>query len=600
MNASARRLLILAVGGSSAILAGTPGLIGGYPQFVMASVAFFSIAVLAVSMVAGLTGIWSLGHMAFVAVGAYLSANLSAAGVPLEVSVLLAFTISGAIGFVLGLSAGRFSVLYFGLLTMALSLAASEVIGHWSEYTGGDEGMPVVPARIVLLNMQSLSLQGAVVLTIGLATFAFLLADYVTHGPIGRRWLAVKSQRVASTAIGLRPQFENAKAFALSSAIASLAGIGIAFSISYLDPVGFDLNVGVQLLVATVVGGAGSLLGALLGAAFIVVVPEMARSLPTVSMFVFGLSTILVLLFLRKGIVPTVSGWLMRVFGRTKRQAPSSAHTFQAEAVADLVRKLLPAANDDLEVKNLSVHFGGVKALDGVSLTVPAGRSVGLIGPNGAGKTTLLNVLSGFYQATLADAVRLGDTNLMTLPTHGRAAAGFGRTFQHAELFGELTLREMFETTADLGTTRRNAAQLPTMTSSEVAQRIIDGLGLSGYADLLPDELPFGIQKVADVGRVLASGTSVIAFDEPFAGLDSTERAAIRTILQGMRQAGVSILIIDHAVQEVMDISDRVFAFEFGRPLAEGLPYEVRQHPEVLRAYFGTTDVTVAKQVVVT
>lgn len=244
------------------------------------------------------------------------------------------------------------------------------------------------------------------------------------------------------------------------------------------------------------------------------------------------------------------------------------------------------------------MHFGGVRALDGVGLSVPAGKAVGLIGPNGAGKTTLLNVLSGFYQATRADAVTLGDTDLTTLPTHGRAAAGFGRTFQHAELFGELTLRDMFETTAELGAARRKAGGLPAASAAEVAQRIIDGLGLSAYADLLPGELPFGIQKVADVGRVLATGASVIALDEPFAGLDAAERTAIRTILQGMRQAGVSILIIDHAVQEVMDISDRVVAFEFGRLLVEGLPEEVRHHPEVLRAYFGTSEVSAVKKVV--
>ncbi len=598
MSPLVRRLLILAVGIAAGTIAGVPGLIGGYPQFVMASVAFFSIVVLAVSMVAGLTGIWSLGHMSFVALGAYLAANLSAVGVPVEVIAVAAFALSAAIGFVLGLSAGRFSVLYFGLLTMALSLAASEVIGHWYDYTGGDEGMPVTPARIFLLGIGSLGLQGAVVLTIGLATFSFLLADVVANGSLGRKWLAVKSQRVASTAIGLKPQLENAKAFSLSAGIASLAGLGIAYSISYLDPVGFELNVGVQLLVATVVGGAGSLLGALLGAAFIVVVPEMARSVPTVSIFVFGLSTVLILLFLRKGIVPTVSAWMARLVGRGQRKPVGEAHAFRAEAVADLVRQLLPPATEVLEVRNLSVHFGGVRALDGVGLTVPAGKSVGLIGPNGAGKTTLLNVLSGFYQATRADAVKLGNTDLMTLPTHGRAAAGFGRTFQHAELFGELTLREMFETTAELGAARRKAASLPAASAAEVAQRIIDGLGLSAYADLLPGELPFGIQKVADVGRVLATGASVIALDEPFAGLDAGERTAIRTILQGMRQAGVSILIIDHAVQEVMDISDRVVAFEFGRLLVEGLPQEVRHHPEVLRAYFGTSEVSAVKKVV--
>jgi ABC-type branched-subunit amino acid transport system ATPase component/ABC-type branched-subunit amino acid transport system permease subunit len=599
MSATVRRLLIVVISVSAAIIAGTPGLIGSYPQFVITSIAFFSISVLAVSMLAGLTGIWSLGHMAFVALGAYLAANLGQMGVPAEVIVLIAFVAAGLIGFVLGLSAGRFSVLYFGLLTMAMCLASSEIIGHWTEVTGGDEGMPVAPARVLLLDIPSLNLQGAVVLTITLATICFLIVDFVAHGSIGRRWLAVKSQRTASTAIGIKPPLENAKAFALSSAIASLSGIGIAYSISYLDPVSFDLNAGVQLIVATVVGGAGSMLGSLLGAAFIVVVPEMARSVPTVSIFVFGLSTVLILLFLRRGVVPTIASALVRARGRSARNPEAGAHAFNAEAVANLVRELLPPAKAALEVKDLSVRFGGVHALDSVSLSLPPGTSVGLIGPNGAGKTTLLNVLSGFYQAAPGSTARLGDANLTKLPPHARVSVGFGRTFQHAELFGDLTLRQMFETAADVGAAPRRAADLPSRSASEVAQRIIDGLGLAAHADLFPGELPFGIQKVADVGRVLATGASVIALDEPFAGLDAIERTAIRTILQGMRQAGVSILIIDHAVQEVMDISDRVVAFEFGRLLVEGLPDEVRNHPEVLRAYFGTSEVSAIRKAVV-
>jgi len=598
VSALSRRLAILAAGLAAGVLAGTPGLIGGYPQFILASIAFFSIVVLAVSMVAGLTGIWSLGHIAFVALGAYLAANLTAMGVPVEAIAVVAFVSAGLVGYVLGLSAGRFSVLYFGLLTMALSLAASEVIGHLAAYTGGDEGMPVLPARVLVLGMRTLSLQGAVVLTVVLATFAFLLADAVMQGPVGRRWLAVKSQRVAATAIGLRPQIENARAFALSAAIASLAGIGIAFCISYLDPVGFSLNVGVQLLVATVVGGAGSLLGALLGAAFIVVVPEAARSIPSVSMFVFGLSTVLILLFLRRGIVPTLGAALARWRGRRAKGAPAPVHVFRAEAVADLVRELMPPAAKALEIKDLSVRFGGVRALDGVSLSVPPGSSVGLIGPNGAGKTTLLNVLSGFYTATRAGAVRLGETDLTSLPPHARVGVGFGRTFQHAELFGELTLRQMLETAADLGAAARKAGDLPARAPAQIATLILEGLGLTSSADLFPGELPFGIQKVADVGRVLATGASVVALDEPFAGLDAGERTAIRTILQGMRQAGVSILIIDHAVQEVMDISGSVVVFEFGKLLVEGAPEDVRAHPEVLRAYLGTTDVVRAEQVV--
>jgi branched-chain amino acid transport system ATP-binding protein len=134
------------------------------------------------------------------------------------------------------------------------------------------------------------------------------------------------------------------------------------------------------------------------------------------------------------------------------------------------------------------------------------------------------------------------------------------------------------------------------MAPAEVAQRIIAGLNLGPSADMKPSELPFGIQKVADVGRVLATGASVIALDEPYAGLDASERSAVRTIFQGMRASGVSILIIDHAVQEVLSISDRVVVFEFGRLLAEGLPNDIRGHPEVLRAYFGE-DAIEAKKV---
>ncbi|CAH1695297.1 MULTISPECIES: ATP-binding cassette domain-containing protein [unclassified Chelatococcus] len=590
MNALSRSLLIIGIGAAIAVLV---GFAEGYSQFVIASVAFVSISVLAVSTLAGLTGIWSMGHMAFVAFGAYLSAQLALRGWPVELAIPCAMIGAGVVGFLLGLSAGRFSVLYFGLLTMALSLAASEIIGHWTEVTGGDEGIAVTPAVSLVLGRE-LDLGDAVVLCVLLATLAFLLTDIIARGPVGRRWLAVKSQRIAATAIGLKPQRDNALAFAFSAAIASLSGIGIAFSIGYLDPVGFDLNMGVKLIVATVVGGAGSLLGALLGAAFIVVVPEMARNVPAFSEFVFGLATVLTLLFLRQGIVPSIGAALARRWKMRKPQTPSD-QALDSGAIAQVVSTLLPPATETLETRDLAVEFGGVKALQGVGLTLPPGNSVGLIGPNGAGKTTFLNVLSGFYQATSAEAVRLGEADLTTLKPSDRIGIGFGRTFQHAELFGDLTLRETFAVAALQGAARRRTHRLPDMTAAEVAERIIAGLNLGAVADMKPAELPFGIQKVADVGRVLATGVSVVALDEPFAGLDANERTAIRTILQGMRAAGVSILIIDHAVQEVLGISDRVVVFEFGRLLAEGLPDAIRNHPEVLRAYFGEDAVEARK-----
>ena len=578
---------IAAAGMLVAGLTAIPGLGSGYTQFIVAAIAYTSISVLAVSALAGLTGIWSLGHTAFVALGAYIAANLSARGMPLELIVLASFAASGALGYLLGLFAGRFSILYFGLLTLAVCLASTEIIGHAGSLTGGEGGMSVIPAHIALLNTD-VDLTAATFVSVGLATISFMLISATYESFSGKKWLAVKSQRTAAASIGIRPRVENAKAFALSAAISSLSGIGISYSIGFLDPISFDLSASVNLIVATVVGGAGSILGAIVGAIFIVAVPEASRNAPLVAGFTFGAVTVGMLLLLRRGIVPSIATLLKRTAAPA---GEATAHHWSEEAVAALVSRLLPPADRDLVVRDVNLSFGGVRALESINLTLPAGRSVGLIGPNGAGKTSFLNVLSGFYSASSGTAL-LGDIDLLALNVSDRQRAGLGRTFQHAELFRELTLREMLQVSAEIGAENRKSIALPAAGPHEIAQQILDGLDLARWAESRPGDLPFGIQKVADVARVLTTGTSVIALDEPFAGLDKDERSVIRTILNGMRKSGVSILIIDHAVEEVMHISDRAVVFEFGRLIVEGLPNEVRRHPEVLRAYFGSSDLT--------
>ena len=241
-----------------------------------------------------------------------------------------------------------------------------------------------------------------------------------------------------------------------------------------------------------------------------------------------------------------------------------------------------------ITVKNLTFDYPGTRALDDVSFTIRAGSITALVGPNGAGKTTLLNVLSGFYQPLKETSVTLGDVNVLATSPSGRAALGIGRTFQHAELFPELTIREMLVTAAGLAQPLRKRHNIGLNAPDAVADLILDGLDLRPYGDSLPAELPFGVQKVADIGRVLAIGASVVSMDEPFSGLDEQECAELRAILRGMRSAGVSILIIDHAVQEVLDICDNVVVLDFGRLLASGEPEMIRRSPEVRKAYFGS------------
>jgi ABC-type branched-subunit amino acid transport system ATPase component/ABC-type branched-subunit amino acid transport system permease subunit len=576
---------ILIVGAAAWAATGPLGLTGEYYTFLIVAISYLAVVTMAVSMLAGFCGIWPIGHTAFTAIGAYLAVNLGMEGVPMEAIIVVAVAVAGVVGYVLGMAAGRFSVLYFGLLTLALSLTAFELIGHWDQFTGGEQGI-VVPAIPSLLYGGNIGLSQAAGFCIIMATLSFLVVDLICQGPIGRRWLAVKSQRTASMAVGFVPPRENATAFAISAGLAAVSGVSMAVAMSYLDPEAFSLNAGVQMLVSTVVGGTGSLVGAVFGAAFIVLVPEFARGTSNVAPFVYGITMVAVLLFLRKGVVPS----LIDMFARLRRGGRETGlATGQARDLAALVKDVLPVSGLALTVDGLSVQFGGVKALQDVSLDVPSGHVVGLIGPNGSGKTTLLNVLSGFYTATKVGGLRLGERDLLALSPWQRMQAGFGRTFQHAELFSELTVGEMLRVVARQGMAARRNAGAKLVDPDAVAARIIAGLGLEPVADSFPRELPFGIQKVSDIARAMAGGAGFLAMDEPFSGLDTDESTKLRQMLRELKAAGLSILIIDHAVHEIFDLADNIVVLDFGCVIARGRPEEIRNDPKVREAYFGLT-----------
>ena len=576
-----RRAVILGTGVLALLLLGLGLAPTDYQKFLVASVAFNAISVLSISILAGTSGIWSLGHTAFIAIGAYAAANLASAGFPIEIIIPVVAGASAVIGFVIGLVSGRFSSLYFAVLTLAVTLTSAELIGRLSTLTGGDQGLVVDPMPSWILR-GNLTSDNAPQATIILATMTFLIADIVIKGAPGRRWRAVKSQRVVSTSIGLTPYRANANAFAFSAAIASVGGVGLALTLGILDPLIFNLSGGIMLIVGTVVGGIGSFFGAVLGAAFILGVPELGRNVPDLASFALGAVMIATLLLLPQGLGPTILSLPARLprFGRQPPIAPRST----AKSTEHLARELMPACDKWLRIEDLSVSFGGLTVLENVSLSVAPGQTVGLIGPNGAGKTTLINVLSGFVRPSACEEFRLGDTDLRHASPQARLGLGLGRTFQHAELFADLTIRDMLIVAA---LQREGALPKGYGSVSDLVDRILTGLNLQTVAEATPQTLPFGIQKVADIARTLAAGANWIAMDEPFSGLDGDEMAELRAILIGMKAAGASILIIDHAVQEVLDIADQVVVLNFGTVLAAGSPAEISGNAAVQEAYFG-------------
>ncbi|MER5510390.1 ATP-binding cassette domain-containing protein [Streptomyces sp. NPDC002766] len=562
------------------------GAIPAYQMYSVGLAAVYTIVVLSVGLLAGWSGIWSVGHPAFFAIGAYFAAYGSGHDWPLEAVVLGAVATGAALGAFLGYAGARFSVLYIALLTLAFTTVTLELVNRWSSVTGGDQGVPVIQLRSALgLGTVLGGGADAQYLAVGAAAVVLALAVPAAASGLRMRLVAAKSHPLAARTIGIAPEAQSALSFAVSGACTCFAGVLLGLLTGFVSPDPFSLTFGISLIAACVLGGVGTVLGAVAGGIYLTWNPSLSSAVGLPQPVVQGLVLIAVLLFLPGGVVPFLATPARSVLRRMRRRLDAEVPP-SAEELPDLAPLEPPSRTPDdgpvlLHLEHVSVSYGGIKALEDASLSLRHNEILAVIGPNGAGKTTLLNALSGLTgNGRVSGNAEFDGRPLFRSRATARRRLGIGRTFQHAEVFSELTVAENV-----LCTRRRITAQ----DRAEVA-RLLHSVGLADVADRRPGELPFGLQKRLDLARAMAEDPQLLILDEPFGGLDAGERALLARHIRRLHADGTAVVVIDHVLDDLFSVAHRVLAFDFGRTIGEGSPDTVLQDPKVRSSYLGTVD----------
>ncbi|MGW0582644.1 ABC transporter permease subunit, partial [Streptomyces sp. NPDC002920] len=426
------------------------GAIPAYQMYSVGLAAVYTIVVLSVGLLAGWSGIWSVGHPAFFAIGAYFAAYGSGHDWPLEAVVLGAVAAGAVLGGFLGYAGARFSMLYIALLTLAFTTVTLELVNRWSSVTGGDQGVPVIQLRSALgLGTLLGGSADSQYLAVGAAAVVLTLAVPAAASGLRMRLVAAKSHPLAARTIGIAPEAQSSLSFAVSGACACFGGVLLGLLTGFVSPDPFSLNFGISLIAACVLGGVGTILGAVAGGVYLTWNPSLSSAVGLPQPVVQGLVLIAVLLFLPGGVVPFLAAPARSLLRRARRRPDAARGPSAApEASADLSPLPLPsrAVGDGpvlLNLEHVSVSYGGLKALEDASLSLRQNEILGVIGPNGAGKTTLLNALSGLTgNGRVSGTADFDGRPLMKARATARRRLGIGRTFQHAEVFSELTVAE--------------------------------------------------------------------------------------------------------------------------------------------------------------
>ncbi len=617
------------------------------------TIAIYSILLLGLDIVFGYTGEVSLGHAALLGIGAYTAAVLFFQfEIGLWLSIPAAVIVTCCFGAILALPALQVTGPYLAMVTLAFGTIIQILINEMTFLTNGPMGITLQKPLLIDFGNYP-SLEGGFFdmklstmrefeyyfIVIGFLLLSLVFVNRVIASRYGRAFEALRDSPIASDCMGVSVYKHKVLAFVISAGMAGLAGALFAYSEQYVAPNNFGVELAIMFLLAVTLGGRKSRVGPILGAIVIVMLPNLLADIDLFRI-IAGIIAAVALVAggaaLRKAedkgpvLIPiglclaffafamllrNVTDWRLSVFGamilfvvyylpdgiygyvrrllRVREHAVIEATGEGNKVWAAAAPSIQPGQNL-LEVKQILMQFGGLKALNQVDIAVRPGTIHGLIGPNGSGKSTMMNVLTGIYVPTGGDVVLEGKS-IAGKKSPQIAAAGIARTFQNVQLFGELTLIEnvmvglhhSFSSSVLEIALRTGRAKREERAAEIRAASILGFVGLAHLANEEARNLPYGKQRLLEIGRALALDPKLLLLDEPAAGLTAPDIKDLVEIIRKIRDHGISLVLIEHHMDVVMSLCDTVTVLDFGQKIAEGPPSVVQADERVLAAYLG-------------